>query len=98
MYILANAIDSLQSLRNASDSPVWGAILSLVLLIIGALLKERKLGWLWVGFSFAVFFLVGALGYSPGKSEAALPFAVFFVMLWYFALKLINRHFVHEKK
>lgn len=87
VYVLANAIDSLQTMRG--DSLIFlimGPIIILVMLVIGAFLAERKAKFVWIGTTFVMFIAVGLMGYSPGKGAAALPFAVILVGFWFMLL------------
>lgn len=97
IYILANAIDTLQGMgqRNASTL-MLGPAISLLMLVIGALLLERGLKLVWLGCSLLAFFLVGVFAYTPGGSAAALPFSVFLVVLWYVMLQSLDK-FVRKK-
>lgn len=97
IYILANAIDTLQGMRSSNDVPaILGPTISLFMLIIGALLLERGYKKTWLSVSVCAFFLVGLLAYAPGGGAAALPFSVFFVVLWFVALESLDK-FVTRK-
>lgn len=97
VYILANGIDTLQGMRVKNDAlALLGPLISLVMLIVGALLLERGYNKIWLSFSVLVFFSVGVLAYTPGGDAAALPFSVFFVVLWFVALESLDK-FVTKK-
>lgn len=97
IYILANGIDTLQSMPLRHDSrEMFGPLISLLMLVVGALLLERGANKIWLVFSLLVFFLVGVITYAPGGGSAALPFSVFFVVLWYVTLESLDK-FVTKK-
>ncbi len=99
IYILANGIDTLQNMRVKTGAMMLlGPVISLVMLIVGALLIERNRNTLWLSTALVVFFLVGALAYSPGQGAAALPFSVFFVVLWYVSLESLNKFVAKNEK
>lgn len=92
IYILANAIDTLQGMRVQSSSVLMlGPLISLLMLVVGALLLERGRKLLWLAYSLLMFCLLGVLAYAPGGGAAALPFSVFLVVLWYVALESLDK-------
>lgn len=97
IYILANAIDTLQGMRVRSSSVLMlGPLISLLMLVAGALLIERGHKLAWLACSLLVSCLLGVLAYAPGGGAAALPFSVFLVVLWYVGLQSLDK-FVRKK-